>query len=920
MENQIEEYQNQIKELTQRITQLQLDNAELIQIIKRIDKRKLPTKYKQNEEDDENENEFVEHKFEFREINDNTKCLYDNELKQLNELNEKVKVTLQKEIEQLEKWSMTKYQSLLFDSEVCDWSMNNSSFDKRIFNKEHIVVLVEDEENNMFGFYNGTRISHYQYKVDNEWRGESVSCPELFLFSLQSNGRLEQPMKFDIKKTEREGALTLFKKDCPVLIMVGDGPDLCIKKEDQRTKCYCSQQSFEYDEFENVLCGKQGDNNPFECKRIRVFEMKETPELIQMKNELLQKQYEEETIRLQENSLTIQNEIPDDIKFIEELTETEFGELLFDTDCCNWDQYHTTFDKRLLEKEKIVFYIEDEEENVFGCYINTRIDKYRFYEEDEWKGERITDKKAFVFSLRSNGRSKEPMKFTIDNDCVDWAFQLYKQDWGVMFSIGAENDICIMKENMKDQCFCNQSSFDYKNHESIFVGKEGEDNPFTLKRMQVWQMIETDELKQKKKERETNQLQEMNEKILTQYQKEIQSVEKMCDLRYKELIFDTEICNWDQYTSTFDQRIYGKEQLVFLIEDTKGNMFGGFVNEKINRYEYYQKEQMKGRSIIDENAFVFALKSEGKEIKHPTKMNILPDEKNNAFTLYKQDWGVLFSFGGGNDIHIMKEKYKTGCYCIQQSFDYDGEKCVFVGKEDVVEPFTIQRLQVWQMDETEKQKQLREEKAKEVEEHKRKMKQKKFDEETEQMKLKESQIQEEYMKYIEEFTELKCQEILFDSNCCEWKTKTSTFDDRIIGKKQIAILLEEEKGNVFGLYFDTPIMYYMMKEDGEWVGEKNYGNKSFVFSIESNDRLDYPMKFEKQSGYDICFSLYKKEHGVLFSIGGGPDICIMKKDYRDLSYCKQFTFDYKGKERVFVGREKSRKPFRIERIRVLQMI
>ena len=40
-----------------------------------------------------------------------------------------------------------------------------------------------------------------------------------------------------------------------------------------------------------------------------------------------------------------------------------------------------------------------------------------------------------------------------------------------------------------------------------------------------------------------------------------------------------------------------------------------------------------------------------------------------------------------------------------------------------------------------------------------------------------------------------------------------------------------------------------MKEDGEWVGEKNYGIKSFVFSIESNGRLDNPMKFEKQSGY-----------------------------------------------------------------------
>ena len=56
------------------------------------------------------------------------------------------------------------------------------------------------------------------------------------------------------------------------------------------------------------------------------------------------------------------------------------------------------------------------------------------------------------------------------------------------------------------------------------------------------------------------------------------------------------------------------------------------------------------------------------------------------------------------------------------------------------------------------------------------------------------------MKYIEQFTQMKYQEIVFDSNMCEWKTKTSTFDDRILGKKNIAILLEEEKGNVFGLF------------------------------------------------------------------------------------------------------------------------
>ena len=55
-------------------------------------------------------------------------------------------------------------------------------------------------------------------------------------------------------------------------------------------------------------------------------------------------------------------------------------------------QGKSVFDKQIFEKEKLVFVMEDSERNKFGCYINAKIDKYRYYENGKWY------KRDFVFS------------------------------------------------------------------------------------------------------------------------------------------------------------------------------------------------------------------------------------------------------------------------------------------------------------------------------------------------------------------------------------------------------------------------------------------------------------------------------------------------------------------------------------------
>ena len=114
-----------------------------------------------------------------------------------------------------------------------------------------------------------------------------------------------------------------------------------------------------------------------------------------------QQKYEEELEDLEEMTKTTKEENKEIIKQIEAWSEATFKEIVFDSDVDNWAENISVFDKHVFGKEKLVFMIEDEENNVFGGYLNTKIDKY--YEEKDWKwdGSSIYDKNAFVFSIYS---------------------------------------------------------------------------------------------------------------------------------------------------------------------------------------------------------------------------------------------------------------------------------------------------------------------------------------------------------------------------------------------------------------------------------------------------------------------------------------------------------------------------------------
>ncbi|BFU26351.1 trichohyalin, putative [Entamoeba histolytica] len=167
-------------------------------------------------------------------------------------------------IKQLEELTEKRVNNILFDSDKDDWSKNTSVFGERIMNKEHIIIIIEDEDGNKFGGYVNSKID----KI-----GDFIKDSKSFVFSLESNGRIEGMMKFDI--IFQQSAFCLFNQSDDCLFAFGID-DIFVCKENTETESYCKQHSFSsfsYKGISNALCGKEYPNR-FTPKRIIVIEMK----------------------------------------------------------------------------------------------------------------------------------------------------------------------------------------------------------------------------------------------------------------------------------------------------------------------------------------------------------------------------------------------------------------------------------------------------------------------------------------------------------------------------------------------------------------------------------------------------------------------------------------------------------------------
>ena len=172
-------------------------------------------------------------------------------------------------------------------------------------------------------------------------------------------------------------------------------------------------------------------------------------------------------------------------------------------------------------------------------------------------------------------------------------------------------------------------------------------------------------------------------------EKEKIQIEKWTKLKMKEIIFDSKIHNWNLQECNFHEKIFNKQNLLFLIETDENIKFGGFISSKINKYYDWVNDI---ESISDKNAFIFTF-NQNKQLK----FDIKKEYWNHSFQLYKKSNDVLFQFGN-KDFSIEKEdcNYSFVCQNSKCYFDYLDYENILIGKCSFIK---IKSLYVIQMSE-----------------------------------------------------------------------------------------------------------------------------------------------------------------------------------------------------------------------------
>ena len=751
----------------------------------------------------------------------------------------------------------------LFDSNTNHWKKGQSEFNKFINNQSNIIILIETIEKQKFGCYIQSEMNQ---------QGKYIKDKNAFIFKITGNTFEKYPI------VDHENAIKIgYDNDEELFtigygwVMFGQDGDIVIKKSEKRDRCSCTRKSFDYNGRENPLIGRKG---MFEVKNILVISTIGMDEIKQQREERKKKIEEDLHAERNESFEKIKTIQKDNLYLLEKWANKKCDQLVFDSNIDDWKTNTSVFNQQIKGKQYLLFLIENDEGKQFGYYLNTEISE----EGKQFKHWRKTDKKSFHFHLNSKNTSTEQMKYEIIDEEYG-GYVLYENYHHRLIRIG---DIILEKENSDQLSYVWSIDNDFKNHNSSHISNnEDPKNTFRTKRFLVIQMRNlTDE--EKDIERQKNY-----EEIKMKNSKELQQLEIWTSLKCSDILFDSTVDDWMKDTSVFDDRIKGRKQLIFLIEDEDHELFGYYLNTKIKNN--YNK---KFYTQTDDKSFEFNLKSKNNRLLQPMKFEI--KKLKCGYVMFSKSNEKLIELG---NIILKKENDKQSvCYKNEDTYDNKGILNALCGKtryqqgaEWKGEWFIPLQFIVIQMDLPEEQKLIR------------------------------KQQEEKQFKQLEDWTNLQCGEIIFDSEKDHWKINKSDFDDKIIGKKQLAFIIEDEDGEKFGYYLNTEVKNKYNKKRFTETDDK-----SFEFNLESKGRLDKMMKFPiKNNKYG--YSLNEKSNERLIDLG---NIVLYKENKRNLSYCiqKDDQFDYQGISNALCGKitykEENQwkgRPFKLLRIIVIQM-
>ena len=159
------------------------------------------------------------------------------------------------------------------------------------------------------------------------------------------------------------------------------------------------------------------------------------------------------------------------------------------------------------------------------------------------------------------------------------------------------------------------------------------------------------------------------------------------------------------------------------------------------------------------------------------------------------------------------------------------------------------------------------------------------------------------MSQLEQWTQLKCKEIIFDSTKDNWNKETSSFDSILIGKEKLIFIIETTENITIGGFINTKINQIGKTED----------SNCFIFTNKNNQWKKYSIQKDNSQN---AFELFPKEHHMLFAFGN--DIIIYKDEMKNKSYVneRKSYFEYEKERKVMIGKIGN---FSIKRIQVIQM-
>ena len=172
---------------------------------------------------------------------------------------------------------------------------------------------------------------------------------------------------------------------------------------------------------------------------------------------------------------------------------------------------------------------------------------------------------------------------------------------------------------------------------------------------------------------------------------EKKQIEEWTNKKCSEIVYDTDRDGYPKDNTTmFEDKVKGKGNLIFVIEDTNNNKFGGYLNATINQVD---------KLINDPNSFKFSLKSNNR-IKGMMKFEIQSSYSQNAFKLYNKSNDLIFAFGNLS-LWLKKENKKSDSKCYQHNdrYNYHGTTNAFLENNRIENEvtFTPKRFVVIQM-------------------------------------------------------------------------------------------------------------------------------------------------------------------------------------------------------------------------------